>query len=277
MGIRSLFRSTPMAADQAFIRGLEKSKKAGEVKTKYLEKVLVHVRMSSQKLDASGLKSVLNASTQIAGLLEGLKKQTAENYNTVDPRLLQVCDSNIKILKQALDAVKLTPQALTERLDSVNNRMRLGCDRLHPTIEILKDKLIKRRSETIALIERLPEQAKTKALDIIQASTVDLSQFSHNSDLTISLFPSEIKYEDGRHGSEVKHTVYAWGRGKWIEIGQNLKACKAIENNISTCTKLLENVEQLKTLEFNKIGVPKLSQDQLVIYNLGSNNRQSKA
>ena len=120
--------------------------------------------------------------------------------------------------------------------------------------------------------------AKLSEIEVfLTASTVDLSQFSHNSDLTISLFPSEIKYEDGRHGSEVKHTVYAWGRGEWIEIGQNLKACKAIENNISTCTKLLENVEQLKTLEFNKIGVPKLSQDQLVIYNLGSNNRQSKA
>lgn len=105
--------------------------------------------------------------------------------------------------------------------------------------------------------------AKLSEIEVfLTASTVDLSQFSYNSDLTTNLFPSEIKDEDGRPGRKVKHTVYAPGRGSWIELGENLKKCNAIKAEITTCTKLLENVKQLKTFEFDNIGAPKLSDDQ---------------
>lgn len=69
LSIGSLFRSSPMATDKAFNRVIEKASKSGEVKLKYLEKLVKRVGMSSQTLNTPELRAVLRANAEISQLL----------------------------------------------------------------------------------------------------------------------------------------------------------------------------------------------------------------
>lgn len=183
----------------------------------------------------------------------------------------------MKTLEQALRTITLAPQALEQRQQCEQNLMDQGCNRLEPHIESLKAKLIEKRSEAKTLIERLPDQAKEMAQQLLGSSAVDLTKFSPKSDMTQSLFPSVIKERVCRYGKVEKDKVYAPGRGSWLELGKNQKECNTIKNKISICTRLLENVGQLKALTFDNLGGPQLSSDQRVIYNLGAVKLHPKA